>query len=415
MITETLMGPGTGELELDPSTPDDVKAIGDQGFNRVVITATHQDVEPGDEADIIAMARWSGLFRARTDDRCRWKGAHLSILLGDEDGKANTHTVAAEVAALPKWNGPSNPSWIRNKVLRSGTGGANGITAGDIPVASSPTKAGNLEVGDPPLDILDWVCDVFSTTPGNPEEYRVNDDGTLDQGPRQTLWPTTVSPTAVAVRATAGGATDRNVIPIVDFGNTDDWSEWTSALAVTGPTVPFFDDEWTYFGEASVDPNPFVGIDGDPLVMRRVISSNKAKSDADNEAAAERRLARTDAVIRRPTIATDMFDLGELVRVGDSFWLFDPATGLYNLDAEGVPLGAETVYPLVIRLVDTTWPVRDGMGVYVIPQTGLGAWGSIVDLTPHMVFETGKTRMGVGTPRRGLPRLRGTRRLEAIS
>lgn len=404
-VDERLMAAGSFTLDLDPGTPERIKGLSDEAFMQVVVTGCRVDADALSVADLLGLARYSGVYRKRSRDRCRWEGAGLAVMLGDEDGKGNTYTGPLTPAARPLYDGGTNTSVIRNNVLRAGGGGVNGLSAGTIPSASTPTKEINIEAGDSPRDVLDFACDVFTTSGSNPYEWRINPDGTLDVNVRNTLFPTTATPTCLATRDTfALGVQSSSVdlLPVTRFEQVDDWEDWSSEVVAVGPTVTVFGSEYTFSGTATIGSNPYDDVAGGELDMRRVVTVNKSTSNSQNASIATRKLGRFDDVDRRPSLSTDLFDPGDVCRPGDSIWLFDADTACYSLSTQ-VDGGAGLVFPLAVRVQGMSWPIRDGMGVYAVVG---GSSGTATDLSDWVVFDEGDARLDLGEPRRQLsPRL----------
>lgn len=396
-VDERLMAAGSFTLDLDPATPESIRALTAYGFGRVVVTPIWVDSGDIATADLLDLALFTGVYRKHSNDRCRWEGAGLPVLLGDEDGKANTHTSTTNVSARPLYDG-SNTSAIRNNVLRNGAGGANGITVGTIASAASPTKEFNIEVGDSPRDVLDFVCDLYTTSGSNPYEWKVKPDGGLDVALRNTLFPTCVTPTTIATRSTdvpGDVPSTVKVIPVDGFDPVEDVEDWSSTVYVTGPTVTLFGTEYTYTGSADIGSNPYDDLAGDELIMRRVVTSNKSKSNADNAAIAVRKLGRYDDVERHLSVSTDLADVRAWLAPGDAMYVSDDDGNVFDLAVQ-VDVGA-VVHPLVTRVSGMSWPITDGMGVYSVVGSG-----TVVDLSDFVVFGDGPCRLDVGEPRRPL-------------
>lgn len=403
-VDERLMAPGGFSIEMSETTPDDVLALSDLAFSQVVVTSCHiYDVAGLAQSDLVAVARYVGLLRRRRDSRRVLEGAGLPILLGDEDGKGNTYQHPVTVDPVPLYNGSAD-SWIYKYVLRPNAGGSNGITVGTIASAASPTKSGNIETGDSQRDVLDFACDHFSTSGSNPYEWSIDTAGRLSVAPRATLFPKAVTPTALATRRTDvfGTPSTLDLIPVSRFEPDDDWEDWSSEVYATGPTLELFGTPYTFTGSASLASNPFVDLDGDELTMRRVVTINKSKSNAQNAAIATRKLGRFDDVARRLSLSSSAYDVGAACRVGDSVYVEDAAAGYVDLS---VQLDLSTpVFPLAVRVQGMVWPVRDGMGVYV--RWWDGAAFQVTDVSPWVVWDEGDARLTVGSPRRVLvPRL----------
>lgn len=390
------MAVGGFDLRMAVNTPERIRKLTDSAFSQVVVTATWVDSSALSTSELLNLARWSGLLRKRSADRTRWEGPGIAALLGDEDGKANTYSAPLSASARPLYDG-SNTSAIRTNVLRLSGDGANGITVGTIASSATPTKTFNIEVGDSPRDVLDAVCDIFTTSGTDPYEWRINPDGTLDVAKRATLFPATASPTVLASRRRDALAVGDELLPVTSWDNVDDWDDWTSTVTVTGPTVTLYGSEYTYSGIDTIGSNPYADLAGADLLMRRVVETNKSNNNATNESIAERVLGRYDDVERRPTLSTDAYDPGKLCPVGDSILVFDLDAGIYDKSSQK-DAGSMLVFPRTVRVVGMTWPVRDGMGVYVVDRTSGSA--VVTDVSEWVLPETGDARVEVGAPRR---------------
>lgn len=431
------MAAGSWTLDLDPQAPERIKDLSDNAFMQVVVTACHVDSDAMSVSSLLGIARYAGVYRKRSQDRCRWEGAGLAVMLGDEDGKGNVHVSESSPSRRPLYDG-SNTSVVRNLVLRNGSGGANGVTVGTIASSATPTKKVKIEAGMSGRDVLDLACDVFTTSGSNPYEWRINPPGTLDVALRQTLFPSTVTPTAVATRRTSAfgaGSATLELLPVTRFDQVDDWLDYSTTVAVhftpddyafgvayeVGDTVVASDgtyyrcstahtssganlppsSKWASvdpYGEATLGSVPYDDLGGSDVVFRRVEESRAVRDADDADNVATRKLGRYDDPDRRPSLSTDLFDVGSVCRPGDSVYLFDPDTGCYSLSTQ-VDGGSGLVFPLVVRVQGLSWPVRRGMGVYAVVG---GSSGTATDLSDWVVFEEGDARVDVGQPRRQL-------------
>lgn len=428
------MAAGSFTIGLDRGTPERIKALSNNAFMQVVVTACRVDADAMSVSDLVGIARYVGVYRSRSEDRCEWRGAGLAVLLGDEDGKGNTYTQDTTPAARPLYDG-SNTSVIRNNVLRTGSGGANGLAVGTIASSATPTKKIKIDAGQSPREVLDGAMSTFTTSSSNPYEWRINPAGTLDVAKRNTLFPTTVSPTCLAAR---GGALDVSasgvdLLPVSDFGQEDDWEDFTTEFTVlytppdyefgvayeVGDTVVATDgtyyrcntahtssganlppgskwDATDPFGVATLSPVPYDDLGGSDVLMRQVDESRSVRDADTADDVAARKLGRYDDPDRRPSLRTGMFDVGSVCRPGDSIWVFDPDTDLLSLSVQ-VDGGSGLVFPLACRVRGLEWPVRSGMGVYVVVG---GSSGSVTDVSEWVVFDEGDARVDVGQPRR---------------
>lgn len=434
-VDERLMAAGSFTIDLDPGAPERIKALSDNAFMQVAVTACRVESDAMSVSDLLGVARYSGVFRSRSDDRCRWEGAGLAVMLGDEDGKGNTHAADSSPSKRPLYDG-SNTSVIRNLVLRTGTGGANGVTVGTIASSATPTKKLRIDAGMSPREVLDMACDTFTTSGSNPYEWRVNPAGTLDVAKRNTLFPTTTAPTCLATRETDVSGSDAvRVLPVSRFDQVDDWEDYATTVAVhftpddyefgvsykvgdtsvatsgiyyrcntahtsSGANAPPGSkwDAVDSYGEANAASVPYDDLAGSDVVFRKFDESRAAKDADDADNVATRKLGRFDDPDRRPTLSSDVFDVGLLCRPGDSIYVYDPdsnAVGLGSqLDTDGGP-----VFPVMVRVQAVSWPVRAGMGVYAVVG---GSSGSVTDVSDWVVFDEGDARLDVGALRRAL-------------
>jgi hypothetical protein len=86
---------------------------------------------------------------------------------------------------------------------------------------------------------------------------------------------------------------------------------------------------------------------------------------------------------------------------GDYIWVYDPRpdAALYDV-ANEITFHGETLMPVSMRLEAITWPVQEGMGVYF--RYWDGAAFTTVDLSNHVVYETGDSTLDVGAAQRRL-------------
>jgi hypothetical protein len=86
---------------------------------------------------------------------------------------------------------------------------------------------------------------------------------------------------------------------------------------------------------------------------------------------------------------------------GDYIWVYDPRpdAALYDV-ANEITFHGETLMPMSMRLEAITWPVQEGMGVYF--RYWDGAAFTTVDLSNHVVYETGESTLDVGAAQRRL-------------
>ena len=101
------MAAGSWDVTLSPQTPRRLLEAIDierAGFGQLVILPAHLDPRDHADADLLALARWSGIYR-KQEGSYRLSGAGSPILLGDEDGKGDIFEVTRSTADgyLAQW------------------------------------------------------------------------------------------------------------------------------------------------------------------------------------------------------------------------------------------------------------------------------------------------------------------------
>lgn len=382
------MGLGSFRLDLSAGTPDEVADLAERAFARVIVCPVRLEATAVGFTDLLGKAVWSGVFDGSSGARTRWEGFGLAGLLGDSDGKGNSWGSSFVVGARPLYDG-SNTSWIRTNVLRVGNGGSNGITVGTIASNSSPTKAGKVKAAQSERDVLGEACRMFTTSKTNPYEWTISPGGALSVALRNTLFPTSTTPVAIASKRVSADDSSLVGIPVTDWGDSEDWKDWRSTTTVLSS------DE-SASGSDTISSNPYVGIDGNALVMRAVSTSNSADTNTECDNVAAQQQGRHETVARHLAIRSSIADPHDACEVGDTIWVHDMDAGLTG--STGVGYGGEVVRPLAARVTGMTWPVRAGMGVYV--RSWDGSAFELTDVSEYVVFSSGDVRFEVGAPRR---------------
>lgn len=352
---------GTPHATLEQITP----------FSAIIITPTYQG--PAGTlaaADLLAVASYSGILTARTDQRCSWSGSGPAMLLGDPDGKGKLFTSTTSPTRTVA-------NFVTNEIIGGGRG--NGITAGTI-TASATTYTVQIKAGSNARQLLDYLCDRAGM------QWRIKPDFTLDINTQATLWPTTTTPTLIVRKGTGGR--DLNVTGWnADLDVKTDWDDYTTAVYVE-PTAGSN-------GSATITTT-YYAPDGTLIDMERYVVSTKATSTAAANGVASAQLGRFDEPRHEITLDPNVYDIANDVRVGDTIMVYDVANGLYDTTREQ-PYRGEVIHPTTARVVGMTWPIRQGMGVYL---RGSDSANTITDLTPFVEWESGSAEVEVNATRR---------------
>lgn len=336
-------------------------------FGHVAIIPGSLNVQEYGDA-LLDAARYVGVYRtkANNNDGVVISGVGLESWLGDEDGAGDVFetplvfeadTFATVVAAALPPNGS--------------------ITAGTI--HSVPGTYDGRHQWVTPRTVLNYVMSIF----GNDVEWRVNPNGTLDAGTIAQLYSTTPKAILVAkedssdlrYRALPGSAT-----------MTKESAGYTTRVVVLAEGEASDID----LGEADAPVVPYKDIHGNTVVVTRVISESFTEGvNADTRASV---LLDQFGQASSPSVnlSTSTYDIRGNVQVGDYIYVYNPANGFEDITVQETWNG-EIINPVKLRVVELSWPIREGWTVAY--RDGDGVW---TDLSPYVFYETGDTNIIVG-------------------
>ena len=369
-VTERVMAAGDWSITLSSETPRklleaiNVEAI---GFSALVILPAHLDVRAHADADLLALARYTGIYRRQ--EGLTLSGAGLPTLMGDEDGKG-------DVFESPRTTADGYlTQWV--PVLRPLSLAAGTVTS----PGGSYTKSFYLVTAKEAFETLNATFGV---------EWRITPDLKLHVGTPAALYGTTPK---IIVLADAGeGGRDIFLTGVAaTAGLSVDLEDYASKII-----VPY--DAETEVAVAKVSAHPYRRpTDGGPALIDKVISAGTDDA-TDPQTQADAALETAGLPRREVTVQDTRYDLGLIAPVGSYVWLYAPPMIMDT--ASPVQFRGRACYPQMIRLMGMTWPVTIGSGVYLRSTTSTGEviWQ---DLTKYVEWETGDVRLEVGAlPRR---------------
>ena len=370
------MSVGSWDVSLHPQTPGRILTLldperGGWGFAQVVVTDVHVDVASMQDAGILGVARYAGVYR-RMEGRTL-SGAGLAAYLGDEDDKGNVYEQAVSgsydagtwASILTQWSG------LTIKGVEPGGAWANSfrwVTA---------------------REALADVCRRYG------HEWRVTPDGGYHQGGPSWLYGTV--PSLLVLSDDAGG-TERGLTGV--RGRTTrsvDVEDYAKKLIyLTQREKPAEGDtpaqaaQWT----TATRTDAFRDMLGRDLIIDALVEAHVEDGDPTALAAAE--LGKLTA---RRAWDVDIDRLPHTLTVGAPVWVCAPAEGVYDLSQQ-VYYRGRTVYPLLSRLMGATWPVLPGMGVYLRRKATPDTPAEYLDLSRYVLPESGSARLEIGAPPR---------------
>lgn len=409
-VTERHNAPGTFTVDLRDDAPADVtrqlhltaRHVTSKGYGLIVVTP--QRVEPADFPNpavpsttahpLLSAARYAGVLLDSDSRRTRLAGAGLLYLLGRDADTGHIHSDFADKAAT------ETASTLVTNLIGGGSSMANVLGAGTIGLNPSPLRVGTIYAGGGTLTIGDqlkttrrWLADV-SAGAGR-RSYRVRPTGHLDWGTRTQLW--SIFPRAMVGRLPA--ADDPKWMTVRTL------AEWDESIADFADQA-IADPAGVGTAQTSSAPSPaFVSpLRMDTLLLRTIIEPEAGESGAAY-------LARTDEALATglniSTISSTELTGVIVPKAGDPtplepgepIYLYDPAAGLIDT-SNAETYGGDLIRPLARYLAAITWPIVQGMGVYLLwVDRSFGNVQRILELTEYVEFNTNaEARLEVGAP-----------------
>lgn len=375
-INEAVQALGSWSLKLKDDTPADVLDVLDYFGHIAVVPGDYSPEQYGDY--LLSTARYVGVLRGRTfGNDIEISGAGMAYWLGDEDDKGAVIETAVEFTTATGFG--TVIAALLPDAVHAGTIYSVGVTYTGRHVYETPRKA------------ITYVCDTVSTDT-HPVEWRVNGNATLDAGRVEDLY--TVEPSTIIVRKGAG--TDLTMRALTGELTTEqDIEDYTTRVVLLaegeGSSIA------TGEADASSVPSAYKDIHGNEVRLTRMVSES-GTSTANATSRAQLALNRFANGRRSLRLSASDYDIAQLSGVGrgsfvagDYVYVYDPDAGLIDYDNE-VPFRGDTLYPIKIRITQTSWPVVDGFSV-LFRRTD-GTW---LDLSRWIEFENrGRTSLTVG-------------------
>lgn len=413
-VTERVMAAGAWEVDLTADTPRrllEAIDIATAGFGQLVVLPVWLDPRQHTDADMLTLARWSGVFRGMRGRTLY--GAGAGVLLGDEAGKGDVFEVPRSTSNgwLSQWIAPSTSGGVIPLSLNVGTvQGPGGSYRRTFYLVTA-------------REALEAICDRFGV------EWRIRPNFQIDVGSIDQLYGAT--PRVVILQDAGDGGRDAQLVGV--RGNTgwdrdlEDYatkviyqteretggstrtmvsSAWWDGGTVQTSTAEVVDEETTTetvlttatTSEAQI---PFGRpADGGPAIWDMLVQASSDDDDESPATMAARILSEHAQVRRELTVDAGVADVGLWAPVGSYVWLYGPPA-VMDLSSP-VPFRGRTLWPVKSRLMGATWPITRGMGVYLrVHAPGVLEWH---DLTGCVEWESGDARLEVAAlPRPSRP------------
>jgi hypothetical protein len=364
-VTEVLQALGSWSINLRADTPKRIREALKYLGHVVVHTGP---INPAVDRDaLLKSSRYTGVLREKSDgDQITIGGSGMAYWLGDEDNKSEVfetaqtfnaafHTVVA--ALLP------------DSVVAGTLNNIGQNFNGTIPAFLSPRQA------------LNYVATTLDA------EWRVNGDGSVDAGLEAHLYVTGDSEIDCVISRRSPGVD----IKMKNFKGKLKTDQHLRDFTTRTVLLANGEGEAIAIGSADIAPglNPYKDLFGNAVKLTRIISES-ATSTGNADARAQLQLNRFSNTSDALTMSTADFDVKGTVSVGDYAWVYDPDTGVIDLDNEVVFRG-ERFNPMKLRVTEMSWAVtRNHSVAYRDPD---GVW---YDLTKYVDVEQSDTTFVVG-------------------
>jgi hypothetical protein len=363
-VTQTLMGPGSFSVSLVEPLPASLTqgTTGLQPWDHIGIGPQGLTDLGLDAAGIQSALTYVGVILT-LPDRLTIEGQDLSWWLGDTNGIGPLVDTA-----IVRSSSTTTSVWM-DQVLPPG--GINGITKGTVTNGTSFT--GVTSPLSTRLELLQFVCERSAV------EWYIGPTGAVTVGPSTTLFPApTVADATIITRNPSG---DEGGLSGVEAVNMERYRDGTSTVSrsvvfhtgagndlsfVTSSQTPT-GVRWKDYAGATPTARSIRG-DGEAL---RLAAAQRVADDLVTSLSVDQKAVRLDSRTHNVTAE---------VRPGDRVWVYDLETGLTD-SANQVTWRGEPITPIQMRVATLTWPITQGMGVYLRID---GTW---TDITRYVQVE----------------------------
>lgn len=355
-------------------------------FSNIIITPAYSG-PLADFDELKAQSLYSGILTRRALRRGEISGWGLLGYLATGKATAGAWHAGYETMVFPALMGDLIDHWFNGV-----TPYANGIRKGTN-YADTPTTLDALSEGTIPD--MKQTLDTWASSTGN--EYRVTPQGLIDYG------TTVYAP--------------RNILlsPDVRMGTAGDWKLWEPSRWDPEADV----EDYRNTGRVLISDKSASGISGSGVWATPGAVPRMRTWDNDygvtciytNPERTVESLVLADATKLAVGIgasrAKPHYSIGCEVPVtavsvhidaGDYLYVYDALEGIQGDTHTGIP--GFDVAALLQRVYGFTWPVEEGMGVYLIDGAFLTtpAVPEVFDLTPYIEWETGPATLELGEP-----------------
>ncbi len=395
-ITEEFMDTGAWSVQLQEDTPrwvlDDITVI-DHLWATIVVTPQHWRVGDISDANLLSLARYSGVFLSMGEGRRSLHGKGIIWWLGEDGDGGHLH------AGIDFTHGAGDTLKLETALDDLVFNSPNGLTKGTV---SGPEVyySINLEGGDTKREILDTIILKSSQT----TVWQVTPAGVLHVNQQSTLFPTSTTPTAVfTVDGSREGSIDGipAVISVDELDGAevrnDVWVDWDDGHN-SGRAQLSDPAGWANFnGGTGTDCQVRFLMDWRPKRPKppterwRKVAAWQIQNETTANTLAARELNERAEVRNKITVTIDEYDPWRFdISPGNWAYLLDPDTKTQDL-TKSVQYQGEVIHPDMGQIQAWTTPIQEGYGVYLRYWTGAAI--AYYDLTEWVDWELDATSL----------------------
>gem|GEM_PF-5175175 len=372
MITDTLMATGSWSLRLKDETPQlvldalDWTRVTAVGFGHLFVFPARVNAPALSTTQLLTSSRWTGVLLEWSDARTI-AGAGPAWWLGDASsvGDIISTPIARTAGTLTQW-----VSDLRPASLNAGTVTDPGGTATGSYQWVTRREA------------LEAIADSFGV------EWQVTPALALNVGISTALWAS--DPTVLVLPRFEGRDGTYRGLDALGVKRAQDLREYANAAHVLGPSTV----------TTATGASGFLDINGNAVTRGVVVNASSAVPGSESTVATNERTLRS-STRRHVVLSSDSHDIAGDVQPGAYAYVFDPLLNLIDT-ANQIQFAGTMVYPLKMRVMSQTWPIRQGYGVWFRDGNG-----TLTDLTDWFVPEEGAGTIEFGSIQRTLSNMTG--------
>lgn len=392
-IVEEYMDTGTWSVQLQEDTPRwvlnqiDVRT---RLWATVVVTPHHFRVGDISDANLLAKARYSGVYLGMGEGRRSLYGAGLMWWLGDQGEGGHLH---ADVDI--RYENKYLDDVLTDLIFNS----PNGLTKSYSGSIAEVFEI-DIEGGDTKREVLDTILGQCSSD----VSWKISPGGVLSVDAPTDLWTTQTTPTTCFIKQGGRDGGITGIPAIIDVDELDGsevrndvWVDWDDGYN-SGRAQLSEPSTWANFnGGTGADCQVRMLIDWRPKRNRppterwRKVAAWQIQSETKANRMAARELNERTEVRNNLSVHIDEYDPWRFAcSPGNHVYVLDPDAQIRDL-TKSVQYQGQVIHPSQEMVQQWTTPIQEGYGVYL--RYFVSGVATYLDLTEWVDWEIGMTEL----------------------